>query len=75
MPRIPYIYPAPGESQVADQIRERRKDRKLISLDGVLLNAPAMAAGFSNLLRAVRQDNSLDGALRESLVRLVVVFG
>lgn len=36
MPRIPYIFPTPGESQIADKIRERRKDGKLIELDGIL---------------------------------------
>ena len=72
MPRIPYVFPAPGESPIADKLRERRKDGKLISLDGVFLNAPAIAAGYSSLMGAIRQGNSLDGGLRELLVSLVV---
>jgi hypothetical protein len=73
MPRIPYIYPAPGESSVADEIRERRKNGKLIALDGVLLNAPAIASGYSSLLGAIRRQSSLDDALRELLVSLAVM--
>lgn len=71
MPRIPYVYPQPGECPIADKIRERRKDGKLYGIDGVLLNAPAIASGFSSLFRAVRLENSLDGALRELLVSLI----
>lgn len=68
MPRIPYVFPQPGESLAADKIRERRKDGKLVALDGVLLNAPAIASGYSSLLGAIRQENSLDDGLRELLV-------
>jgi 4-carboxymuconolactone decarboxylase len=72
MPRIPYVYPEPGECPAADKMRERRKDGKLIGLDGVFLNAPAIAAGFSSLLGAVRRESSLDDDLRELLVRITV---
>jgi len=74
MPRVPYINPAPGESPVADKIRERRKNGELIPLDQVLLNAPHIAAGYSALLGAVRAQNSLDGALRELLILRVAAL-
>lgn len=35
MPRLPYILPKPGESVIADDIRERRKG-DLLELDGIL---------------------------------------
>ena len=35
MPRLPYVFPKPGESAIADGIRERRKG-DLIELDGIL---------------------------------------
>ena len=72
MPRIPYVFPPAGESLAADKLRERRKDGKLIPLDGVFLNAPAIASGYSSLLRAIRQENSLDDGLKELLVSLVM---
>lgn len=68
MPRIPYVYPEVGQSEIADAIRQRRANGKLIGLDGVLLNAPAIAAGYSQLLGAVRMKSSLQPALRELLV-------
>lgn len=69
MPRIPYIFPEVGESEVADAVRQRRKNGKLIGLDGVLLNAPAIASGYSQLLGAVRTKSSLQADLRELLVK------
>lgn len=36
MPRVPYQFPEPGTSEVADTIRARRSDGGLIQLDGVL---------------------------------------
>lgn len=36
MPRVPYQFPEPGTSAVADAIRSRRNDGELIQLDGVL---------------------------------------
>ncbi|KAI0340898.1 carboxymuconolactone decarboxylase [Trametopsis cervina] len=73
MPRIPYQFPEPGVSAVADSIRERRNG-ELIKLDGVLLNAPSMAAGYSNLLRSVRLDNSLSADIREVLILRVAAL-
>ncbi|KAF8505025.1 carboxymuconolactone decarboxylase [Hysterangium stoloniferum] len=74
MPRIPYVFPDPGTSPVADEIRSRRKDGKLIELDGVFLNAPAIAEGYSHLLGAVRQKSTLDAALRELLILRVAAL-
>jgi len=74
MPRIPYVFPAPGESDIADTIRKRRKEGKLINLDGVFLNAPAIAQGFNQLVAAVRLQNSLDAGLRELLILRVAAL-
>jgi len=74
MPRIPYVFPDPGTSPVADEIRTRRKDGKLIELDGVFLNAPAIAEGYSHLLGAVRQKSTLDAGLRELLILRVAAL-
>ncbi|GJJ16003.1 hypothetical protein Clacol_010282 [Clathrus columnatus] len=56
-----------GESEIADAIRQRRKNGKLIALDGVLLNAPSIASGYSQLLGAVRTKNNLNPVLRKLL--------
>ncbi|KZS91037.1 hypothetical protein SISNIDRAFT_457003 [Sistotremastrum niveocremeum HHB9708] len=66
--RIPYVYPPQGESEVADRIRARRPDGKLIALDGVLLNAPAIANGYSKFIGAIRNNTSLDDGLRELII-------
>ena len=34
--RVPYVYPPEGESEIADEIRSRRKGGQLTELDGVL---------------------------------------
>ncbi|KIJ26717.1 hypothetical protein M422DRAFT_112711, partial [Sphaerobolus stellatus SS14] len=62
------------ESETADKIRERRKDGKLINLDGVFLNAPAIARGYNELVGAIRLQNSLDPALRELLILRVAAL-
>lgn len=74
MPRVPYRYPEPGTAPVADTIRKRRAGGKLLELDGVLLNAPQLAAGYSSLLGAVRQENSLPDDLRELLILRVAAL-
>ncbi|KAI0092172.1 AhpD-like protein [Irpex rosettiformis] len=74
MPRVPYQFPEPGSSEVADAIRARRKDGELIQLDGVLLHAPTLAAGYSSLLRSVRLENSLPADIRELLILRVAVL-
>jgi hypothetical protein len=68
MPRIPYRFPAKGEDEVADRIRERRGARGLTSLDGTLLNAPMVADGWNTFIGTLRQRNSLPDDIREILV-------
>ncbi|KAK0529779.1 hypothetical protein OC835_004238 [Tilletia horrida] len=58
MPRVPPLYPPPGTSAVADAIRARRGARGLSPLDGTLLQSPAYAAGWNQLLGAVRSQTS-----------------
>jgi len=74
MPRIPYIFPAPGESRIADKIRERRKDGNLIELDGILLNSPTIAEGYSTLLKAVRSESSLPEDVKELMILRVAAL-
>ncbi|KAJ7017079.1 carboxymuconolactone decarboxylase [Mycena alexandri] len=50
MPRIPYVYPAAGESEVGDRIRARRGEQGLLPIDGMLLNAPEVARGYNELV-------------------------
>lgn len=73
MPRIPYQYPEPGTSPAADKIRERRGG-VLKELDGALLNAPHIAAGYSGLLGAVRNNNSLRDDVRELVMLRVAAL-
>ncbi|BGO88485.1 hypothetical protein NBRC10512_003001 [Rhodotorula toruloides] len=68
MPRIPYKNPAKGTSAIGDAIRERRGARGLTPLDQSLLNAPEIAAGWNNLLGAVRNRNSLPDDIRELMI-------
>jgi hypothetical protein len=75
MPRIPYRYPPAGADPIADAIRERRGPaRGLTPLDGMLLNAPAIANGWNNLLGAVRTKNSLPDDVREIMVGVALSF-
>ncbi|KAN0060687.1 hypothetical protein ACQY0O_007345 [Thecaphora frezii] len=74
MPRIPYRYPAPGVDPIADAIRERRGPaRGLTPLDGMLLNAPAIANGWNTILGATRTANSIPDDLRELMILRVAV--
>ncbi|KDN35918.1 alpha/beta-hydrolase [Tilletiaria anomala UBC 951] len=69
MPRIPYRYPAAGTDAVADAIRERRgAARGLTPLDGMLLNSSPIAAGWNNLLGAIRTKSSLPDDIREIMI-------
>lgn len=68
MPRVPYRYPAPGTDSIADVIRQRRGERGLTPLDGMLLNSPQFANGWNSLLGAVRTGMSLKDDLREAMV-------
>lgn len=71
MPRVPYCYPKPGSSTIADAIRVRRGERGLTPLDGMLLNAAPIAEGWNKLLGAVRTGSTLRDDLREIMVRQV----
>ncbi|KAF9517574.1 hypothetical protein BS47DRAFT_1290778 [Hydnum rufescens UP504] len=68
MPRIPYIFPEPGEDPVADRIRQRRGPRGLSSLDGTLLNAPNIADSWNTFIGTLRNNNSLPSDIRELLI-------
>jgi len=68
MPRVPYRYPAAGSDSIADAIRQRRGERGLTPLDGMLLNSPQFANGWNSLLGAVRTGMSLKDDLREAMV-------
>lgn len=68
MPRVPYVYPAPGTSPIADAIRQRRGERGLTPLDGMLLNAPSIAEGWNKLLGGIRTGSTLQDDLREIMV-------
>ncbi|TDL21555.1 carboxymuconolactone decarboxylase [Rickenella mellea] len=74
MPRIPYVYMNEGESDVADRIRSRRADGKLLELDAMLLNAPQIADGYNALLRAVRMESVVPDALKELVILRVAAL-
>ncbi|KAF7311426.1 Carboxymuconolactone decarboxylase [Mycena kentingensis (nom. inval.)] len=65
---IPGRYPAPGVSQIADRIRERRGARGLTPLDGALLHVPPVAEGWNQLLGAIRTKGVLPGDVRELII-------
>lgn len=75
MPRVPPLYPAPGTSPVADAIRQRRGARGLSPLDGTLLQSPAYASGWNQLLGAVRTKTTqhLPADVREIIILRVAV--
>lgn len=52
MPRIPYNYPHPGTSEVADGLRQRRKNGELIELDGMLFVQCGFLSFFEVLKKA-----------------------
>jgi len=74
MPRLSLCCPKPGESQIADQIRQRRYPRDLIALDSILLHNPLIASGWNSLLGAIRSDSSLPGDFRELLILRVAAL-
>ncbi|KAF6760489.1 beta-ketoadipate enol-lactone hydrolase [Ephemerocybe angulata] len=61
-------YPAPGTDPIADKIRERRGERGITPLDANLLHFPAMAAGYNDLLGALRTGGRLPGDVRELMI-------
>jgi len=62
-------YPPPGTNEIADVIRERRGERGITPLDANLLHVPPIAAGYNNLLGAIRTKGKLPGDIREAMVR------
>ncbi|KAH6906592.1 beta-ketoadipate enol-lactone hydrolase [Coprinopsis sp. MPI-PUGE-AT-0042] len=60
--------PPPGEDPVADAIRERRGARGITPLDANLLHFPAGAAGYNQLLGALRDKGKLGADLRELIM-------
>ncbi|CAO1635577.1 unnamed protein product [Parajaminaea phylloscopi] len=68
MPRVPYCYPPTGTNPVADAIRQRRGERGLTPLDGMLLNSLPIAEGWNKLLGGVRTGTSLPDDVREIMI-------
>ncbi|KAK7464715.1 hypothetical protein VKT23_005921 [Stygiomarasmius scandens] len=66
--RVPYVFPAPGTNEIADEIRARRANGVLLDLDGALLNSPIMAQGWNDLFGIIRDNNSLPAQMRESFI-------
>ena len=74
MSRIPYVPADLSEpAELVAAIRARRGGH-LLNLDRMLLNSPALAAGWNGYLRAVRGDLSLDPKLRELAMCVVAVI-
>ncbi|KAH6890180.1 beta-ketoadipate enol-lactone hydrolase [Coprinopsis sp. MPI-PUGE-AT-0042] len=65
---LPGRIPPPGEDPVADAIRERRGARGITPLDANLLHFPAGAAGYNQLLGALRDKGKLGADLRELIM-------
>ncbi|KAJ7036868.1 carboxymuconolactone decarboxylase [Mycena alexandri] len=74
MPRIPYVYPAAGESEVGDRIRARRGEQGLLPIDGMLVNAPEVARGYNELVGAIRGKTEIADMLRELLALRVLAL-
>ncbi|PLW12331.1 hypothetical protein PCANC_18314 [Puccinia coronata f. sp. avenae] len=74
MPRLSLCNPKPGESEIADQIRERRHPRELLTLDSVLLHDPLIASGWNSLFGAIRSHSSLPADFRELLILRVAAL-
>ncbi|KAJ7068666.1 4-carboxymuconolactone decarboxylase [Mycena amicta] len=72
--RIPYVFPAPGESAIADALRSRRPNNTLLALDGVLLNAPVLAQGWNDLFTVIRENTTIPGTMRELLILRTAVL-
>ena len=74
VPRLPYI-DSDVSGEVAEEIRARRAGR-LTNLDRLLLQSPAIAAGWNHLLRAIRSEASLESDLREvAILRVAYANG
>ena len=74
MPRIPYVPADIAEPrEIVDAIRARRGGT-LLDLDRMLLNSPALAAGWNTYLGAVRNQLSLSPKLRELAICGVAIL-
>ncbi|KAJ7785598.1 hypothetical protein B0H14DRAFT_2630406 [Mycena olivaceomarginata] len=76
MPRIPYVYPAAGESEgcacsvlpwVGDRMRAHRGEQCLLLTDGILLNTPEVARGYNELDGAIKGKTEIADTLKELL--------
>jgi len=72
--RVAYVFPAPGTSEIGDQIRLRRKGGPLLALDGVLLNSEPLAKGWNQVGYALRDYNTIPADIRELLILRVAVL-
>lgn len=69
MARIPYVDPDSVPSELKPLVEQIKHERGRISgLYQVLLNAPAVCAGWLHMGTAVRQQASLSGAIRELVI-------
>lgn len=66
--RVPYVFPPPGTNEIADEIRQRRDNGTLLTLDGVLLNAPPLAQSWNGIAEVIRNQNSIPGTMRELFI-------
>ncbi|KAI0312341.1 AhpD-like protein [Amylostereum chailletii] len=66
--RVPYVFPPPGESKVADEIRSRRPNGALLDLDGVLLNSEPLALAWNQVAESIRDNNPIPGDMRELII-------
>ena len=75
MARLPYVTSSadPQVLSLIDRIRRERGGR-LINLYKVLLNSPAVAEGWLDLLTAVRQKSSLPARYRELVILRVAAL-
>jgi len=76
VPRIPYFQDdsRPDVAYVVSSIQERRPKGELIALDRMLLNSPAFALGWNQMLRAVRKDLKLPLKHREMMMCAVAIL-
>jgi AhpD family alkylhydroperoxidase len=75
MARLPYVTSSddPQVLSLIGRIKQER-DGRLINLYKVLLNSPAVAEGWLNLLTAVRQKSSLPARYRELVILRIAVL-
>ncbi|KAJ7185929.1 4-carboxymuconolactone decarboxylase [Mycena filopes] len=72
--RVPYVFPAPGTSAIADAIRARRANGTLLALDGALLNAPLVAQGWNQMFTVIRENLTIPGEMRELFILRTAVL-